>query len=359
MLGNGYSYGKMTDTQTRLNADIFNPLIKNSQQYMMNKKYVSIHSEDRNVFKYPNSNTFELDLPEDYRNVASVRLTEWNFPHRYVPFSVRNNNVFLRVRMTATDTLAEYDIQIQDGDYLPHQMVIELQQRLNAITKSQFYVAYNEVSGKIWFGNRVEPFELLNEDIFSNKCESNSVNCAVGRNHLPEFVNWGLPANLGLTISNITSTSSDIYPRFYYLEGGYWMGQPIDGATYYYVECPRTINFEINNVVYMELDNNNCIDETSPFNVSAFTQQTNETNSIVNGSFAKLLMKNDANKFIDYERIPYKWYYPPADRIRRLRFRFRHHNGQLVDFGQVEFNFMLEFTLANPTNDRQIIKVGY
>jgi len=36
---------------------------------------------------------------------------------------------------------------------------------------------------------------------------------------------------------------------------------------------------------------------------------------------------------------------PPLERIQKLKFRFRYHDGRLVDFGQHDFTFTLELTL--------------
>ena len=47
--------------------------------YLLEKKYVSICSEDRNIMKYPNPSTFEIELPQDYLNVQSVKLHSWSF----------------------------------------------------------------------------------------------------------------------------------------------------------------------------------------------------------------------------------------------------------------------------------------
>jgi NAD-dependent oxidoreductase involved in siderophore biosynthesis len=38
------------------NLDTNHPLIPNSQEYIYYKKYISIHSEDRDYIKYPNYN---------------------------------------------------------------------------------------------------------------------------------------------------------------------------------------------------------------------------------------------------------------------------------------------------------------
>ena len=69
------------------------PLIKNTQEYMLYQKFVSIHSEDRDILKYPNAATFEIEFPEDYLNVVSVRLATWTFPANYNTFSQVNKNV--------------------------------------------------------------------------------------------------------------------------------------------------------------------------------------------------------------------------------------------------------------------------
>ena len=43
------------------NISTNHPIIPNANDYIIYKKYVSIHSEDRDVLKYPNSNQFEID----------------------------------------------------------------------------------------------------------------------------------------------------------------------------------------------------------------------------------------------------------------------------------------------------------
>ena len=130
------------------------PITPNSNEYFYEKKYVSINSEDRNQINYPNSNTFEIELPQDICNVASVRLYSWSFPANYDVFTPINNNVTLSFVMpidtlynppnpeeniqsqlyyaiyTAlseyADTNHEYIIRIQSGLYNPEQMANEL-----------------------------------------------------------------------------------------------------------------------------------------------------------------------------------------------------------------------------------------
>ena len=75
------------------NVNTNHPLIPNSDQILYYRKYVSIHSEDRDPLKYPISTEFEIELPEDLLNVLSIKLNDWTFPANYNTFSKSNNNV--------------------------------------------------------------------------------------------------------------------------------------------------------------------------------------------------------------------------------------------------------------------------
>ena len=105
--------------------------------------------------------------------------------------------------------------------------------------------------------------------------------------------------------------------------------------------------------IFMELDDGNitlnCIDETSPYNLSRFTQTTNQTNGVVNSCFAKIpVPTTPLSQWFDNDMVPYKWFDPPAERIRRLRIKMRYHNGSLVDFGSFSWSIMIEFIMFKP-----------
>ena len=96
---------------------------------------------------------------------------------------------------------------------------------------------------------------------------------------------------------------------------------------------------------YMELAGNNCIDETAPYAVNKFTLSSNITNGTTNSSFAKLgIPTTPISQWFDKESLPYKMYWPPAERMRKLSIKFRYHNGALVDFKNNRIDFTLEFT---------------
>ena len=389
------------------NLNTGHPIQPNAQEYMSYTKHVSIHSEDRDIIKFPNSSFFEIELPEDINNVVSVRLSTWTFPANYSTFSETFNNLAMAFQITTPYNPAEhlvsnpmleaiyaclfttqndkYEIIIEEGFYTQFQMVTELTNKFNeAVTNriktyltntdndllatftsyDRFVVVYNEVQQNIWFGNTADGFTLLNSDIFIKSQTTSNLQCTqnVG-NLLPDFSNWGLPANLGLTRENISATSKvDYSPRFYYGDvtagdDGYWLlpNSSLVGSQVYYVACPAKINLMGPAYIYMEINGLNNIDETSPFNVSNFTKETNVTNGIVNAAFAKMsIPTTPISQWFDRDSIPYKYFTPPADRIRRLAIKIRFHNGKLADFNTFPYSFMLEFGVLQP----QILRRG-
>jgi hypothetical protein len=112
--------------------------------------------------------------------------------------------------------------------------------------------------------------------------------------------------------------------------------------------------------IYMELDGQNCIDETAPYNVSPFTLTTNVTNGVVNSAFAKIpIPTTPIAQWFDRESLPYKFYYPPAERMRKLKIKLRYHDGQTVNFGVFNYSFTIEFTIQLPQILRKINSVTY
>ena len=68
------------------------PLIPREQTYSINRKLITVHSEDRDINKWPNANHFELQLPQTYTNVETMALVEYSFPTYYYTFSNDSQN---------------------------------------------------------------------------------------------------------------------------------------------------------------------------------------------------------------------------------------------------------------------------
>jgi hypothetical protein len=247
---------------------------------------------------------------------------------------------------------------------------------------NRFAIVYNSVSQNLWFGNNADQFILTNDSLQYYESALTNATC-FRKNVLPETANWGLPAYLGFTRCDSTALSTQqilsnfnpndasylsilsqyktsTVPRFYYGDAntdsgdnGYWLLPVLPNATVYFLQAPFKINFMGPAYIYMEVDGMNCIDETSPYNISSFTAHTNETNGIVNSCFAKIpVPTTPISQWFDNDMGPYKYYNPPAERIRKLKIKFRYHNGQNVDFGTFEYSFMLEFNLLKNQQER-------
>jgi hypothetical protein len=406
-------------TTPNYNLNTSHPLIPSSQEYIYYKKYVSIHSEDRDIIKYPNSADFEIELPEDYLNVNTLRLVQWTFPANYNTFSGLSGNVFLafkiknpfnpvdvadefnyRIYEALFKSSPNYDFIIEEGFYNPTQMATELTNKFNNavsvriveyfenqiianpsdgwdVTLSEFLenggytrfiIVYNNVSLKLWFGNRADGFEIINIAGEAASLFADTL-CSAGVQKLPDFSSYGLSGYLGLSRCNQESVSSfdlkDIpnsaqikgvqVPRFYYGDvmpgdNGYWL-LPLDisGCPVHWVEANYKLNIMGEPYLYMEIAGQNCIDETSPYNLSKFTLHTNKTNGVVDSAFAKMAVPTTPlSQWFDRDSTPYKLYYPPAERMRKLKIKIRYHNGQLANFGVFNYSFMLEFTLQVP-----------
>jgi hypothetical protein len=240
----------------------------------------------------------------------------------------------------------------------------------------RFVIVYNDVGQKFWFGNIADEFILTSESIAVYNAYSSNILCGV-RSAYKEFASWGLPCNLGLSRCNITAkkgyklidgTEVNYTPRFYYGDvfsgdDGYWLtpSPELTGSFVYYIEANYKINIMGYSHFYMEIEGQNCIDETSPYNPTDFTfTRPNTTNGVVNSAFAKIAVPTTPiTQWFDRNSLPFKFYDPPAEKIRKLSIRIRYHNNQLVNFGAFNFSFTLEFTQMLNQFKRGVQVVNY
>ena len=406
-----------------LNYNVNNnhPLITNSQDYALNRKYVSIHSEDRDFLKYPNASQFEIELPEDLLNVSTVKVSDWQLPLVYNVYSIQNNNITMTFKINKpinpstimpppadlvlqqqiyaalTSNIDDnFTIIIQIGTYTGTQMANELTNKFNeAVTiflktyldsyypgntftsYEEFVIQFNLVSANMWFGNKSSGFVLTNttqipfdfsvpsskncdpcktnpSTIYSRLPKSATVDPAeCYRTSLPNSYVYGLPYYLGLIRCDMESQEIDEL-KFYYTSSPVvpWLTPTFAGTKVHFVFGPKRCIFAAPNYIYLEIEGLNCIDETSPFNISKFTLTTNETNGVVNSALAKLYVPPANNSWFD-KAPTYKIFMPPAERIRKLRLKFRYHDGNLVNFDGLPYTILLEFTLFTPQQVRK------
>jgi len=352
-----------------MNVQQSHPLIPREQTFVLDRKILSVHSIDRDIKKWPKANYFEVDLPETLNQVQSMRLVNISLPNQQYVFS----NEYQNTKMTFT--LVEgcvgegtYTIMICEGSYTPYQLTAEIESKMNKAVKESidlpynaFKVHYNAVTNKICFGNTLCGFEL-NFDVKEEYPPDPCPGYPLSSRSRPQidiyrhYKRWGLPAYLGYSKKKYVSTLTPADPpggapgdpfKFDF-ESVFWLN---GNGTNHYVDCSQACVIDImgDDVIYMEMEKYNTIDEIEPYSENTMGACNNDYNGKVNSAFAKIPVPCPAFSQIFDSRNAYltniSHYQPPIERITRLRFAFRYHDGRLVDFRCVPFSFSLEFNM--------------
>jgi hypothetical protein len=324
------------------------PLINREQNYVLDRKLVTVHSEDRDITKWPNSNTFEIMLPVTLLNVQSMRLIQSTMPGKFFTFS----NDYQNTSFQFTISNVAHTISIQEGYYTPAQLSVELTNRMNAYNSdASFNVSYDEVKSKFWFGHTDLSFSLdFDQQIhydFSN-CEQPIV--------WNNYSKWGLPYYLGFQKQRYTSSISSNGISFDYITP-----KTVSNIKNY-IEAPLSFIISGETCIYMEIDKYNNYDELYPYSQS--NRQMFGNNSYdgkVNSAFAKIPIQHKDDFSLDSRSLYLQnivMYDPPIERITRLKFKFRFHDGRLVNFQNFPFDFSLEFnSLRNEFDKNYKIRI--
>jgi hypothetical protein len=231
---------------------------------------------------------------------------------------------------------------------------------------NEFIVVYNDVSTQLWFGNSSSKFIITNsnEKVYGSNTVSTLTNCI--SNSLPEYSYWGLPAYLGFERTDAVSIGVNhsflriFIPRFYYLPGnqGEWLKPNLNlpGSDVYYLQAPNKSNLNGPAYFYLDIKELNCIDELDPYVLNNYTLTNNTSSGRVNSSFARVSVGTNVNStspWYSQANNPYKLFVPPLERLRKLNVRVREHNGQLVNFYNHEFSFIIQFTVYSPQIERK------
>ena len=291
-------------------------------------KQLSVHSEDRDIKKWPCSNQFEVELPVDYKNVSSMELNDVEIPATFYVFSATNQNTRLAFEIAGTAYVAE----ITSGTYKPPQLALELAGQMTAVGPSTFAVVYDQVSHKFVFST-AGPFTLdFTTSLFDGTFYEN-------------YGMWGLGYNLGFQKKRYDSVGSTVQL--------YWEAITLTGDN---VTSPNTVDLYGDSHVYMEVFLFNSMDEIRPYTERSNNLYGAKQNGKHNSAFAKIPIcgrhahDGDGVGHSFYNRYGFNTNVfrsePPLERIQKLKFKFRFHDGRPVDFGTQEFSFTIQFKLA-------------
>ena len=139
------------------------PLIKREQTYVLDRKLLTVHSNDRDISKWPNSNHFEIELPQPLSNVQSIRLLNISLPNNHYVFMDSYQNT--KLKFTVKNGIDQaFIITISEGTYNGSALAAEIETKMNravsdgvagggAAGYNKFRCRYNEVS--FWSCQRV------------------------------------------------------------------------------------------------------------------------------------------------------------------------------------------------------------
>jgi len=311
------------------------PLIDRYNNYNLNKKILTIHSEDRDKTKYPYSSCFTIECPQVYQNVETIRMVDISLPSMQETFlNDYQNTKFL---FTINNTSTIYILTIQDGFYTPQQLACELQNQLNNATgDTGFNVYYDSVGNSLYFGNTI-PFTFL----FSKQPTYELPACEQP-NMFYKTIQWGLPWNLGFNKIDYTAqiASSDINfnytipPTAFIPAGGY------------FIKAPLNLKINIDTVIYLEINKLNYMDELTPYPIRTNAEFNNKYGGVINSAFIKIPINSNPISYcsnsIQVNLENSGFYIPIIDKISQLQFTFRYHDGRRVNFKDSPFNFSLE-----------------
>lgn len=355
------------------------PLIERQQNYVLDRKLVTIHSEDRDSAKWKNSNNFEITLPETMEHVQSMRLIESNFPILYYTFSNNYQNTkfsfivnplnptapYYSILLDASNNGVEFTATISEGFYSPFELANELKNVMNyaindyindisqnAAVYGSNNVLYNNVKQRLVFTNNTDRIIFL-----FNKQEEYVLSHCIQPNMWEKPINWGLPYYLGFErkiyeMAPSLDSSGNPQPIFFNFlpDDIKLITNTVNGiSSPYLLEAEFAPLLYGEEVIYMEIDRYNNYDEIVPFSTSTNSLNNNDYNGVVNSAFAKIpinanpqgRMNHSSNGFL----LNLTHFTVPIEKIRKLKFKLRYHDGRLVEFNNNSFNFTIEFNM--------------
>ena len=234
---------------------------------------------------------------------------------------------------------------------------------INTGQYTEFIIVLNTVKMIMCFGNKSSGFILTNDSEININIRNGVICTPVVGDISPANSLFGLSNALGLKPKSYTSIQTENLNdvRFFGMLGttGIWLTPSYnDSAFVYYIYAPNKCNIcDDRYYAYMDVFGYNSLDEMMPFN----TETGHSTSGKVNSTFAKLPIYPDGNP--PYLNVYYNFqpidnivrvFNPPINRIKRLCFKFKYHNGQYLNFDGDSFSFTLKFNIFLPQNAKSM-----
>jgi len=316
------------------------------QQFVVDTKILSVHTEDRDVTKWISPSLFEVELPVEYKNVVSLRLSEIYLPCSNYVFLNSYQNTSFKIKYYA-DKEYSLTVFINEGTYSHQQLSEEIEGQLQLFDSklgltdhfSLFSVVYSYAQMKFTFIHPNNSFTLDFTD------EPSPI--------YNQYTCWGLGFYLGFCKGEYNSFNGEF---------GSFTDMKIPTEIYNYVSAQYTATIYGDGYFYMELDGYNSMDEIAPFTERSSSLYNSNYSGKHNSAFAKIPILASANDkyYVGKKAFLANTFVsdPPLERIKKLKFRFRYHDGRIIDFRNVNFTFTIEVTLLRPDSIKPPILIN-
>ena len=342
-----------------LNLNNLNQLIERENTYNLSRKLLTVHANDRDVMYHPNSNDFSIKCPQSYTNVQSMRLSEISFPSPIYNFSEKlNNNTFFIGLSTSTMKL----VTIPDGFYNPTELADAMTYHINlafGFNSHKFKVIYNTQQSKFVIHNTSSFFIQQGDPSCNNNNFTYNYKEPLDKNSLPKntnLLNLGFLYNIGFDSDKSTPILSqeinlikNIILSDIIADQMTTTGSGIEYPTIPIYACASSnvARFRNRQPIYLEIDRYNLYDELNPYPKGSSNLYNNYSNSSTNTAFIKLqppstIDKSNYSVLFDNTNNVIIFFDPPLQRLQNLKFKFRYHDGLLVDLNNQDVNFTLE-----------------
>ena len=372
------SVDKMKNQKNKSQLEDSKPIIYKEDRYFLDRKLISIHSEDRDTTSWSNINEFEVRLPERMTNVHSIRLVDISLPNKIYNIHNSYQNTKLAWNIDPQYSVVSepdkaglnskfisgipYTITLDNGSYQPDELALLLQTLMNnevtnylidnhGLASSYEYnhiiVRYSHIMDKFIFMNNRDIMVLQFDYEFTY------TDCSPKINMFSQSENWGLPYLLGYEKATYQDTSFSQLSQKILLKNDGTVETIEPGTTAYnaysilfYLEAPNKQRLFNDNVIYVELDRYNTMDELKPYVSSTNTYYDNDYNGVVNSAFAKISLQKENNYVLNntgnsmIHNIALLRTAVPT--IEKMKFKFRYHDGRLVEFSGQPINFTVE-----------------
>ena len=341
-----------------LNLNNPHPLIPRENTYNLSRKLLTVHANDRDRLYYPNSNEFSIKCPQPYINIQSMRLSEISFPNSMYNFSKKLKNNKFSINSISKPAK---NIEIPDGFYTPDLLATTMTNKIleNDIS-NKFLVIYNPIE---------EKFIIISNNKFILHNYENTTDCSVNTTHTYKYkqpIDKKSVNTIQLKFDFLYTLGFDSEPdgKFEYiepLEGNlfdgslnkliYWKQDythPNFNSNIYYIKAKSITRFRNTQPIYFEIDKLNMYDELNPYPRGSTNLYNNYSNGSTDTAFFKIPPPlNDNNskgysKMLDNINNVICFFDQPLQRLQNLSFKFRYHDGCLVDFNNQDVNFTLE-----------------